>query len=353
MAVQMDSIVINGSHGEGGGALFRTALAASALTMRGVRIHSIRGAMRRTGLVSEDLAVLSAFADATDAEVEGDELGEPEVTFVARRPLRALNRKIDVAAFEKGLVPGNALVVLESLLPALARAGSYSRLVVQGETYNNGTLTYDAFERTTLAAHRRQGLYAACSLTTGGFGYGAKGEVELEVEPSVMEPISWGARGNLLNATAIVVTSGLAPDVAARGVDRVSSLAKDAGLKLEVEAIEVRSKSPGAFVTVLAQFENGMGSGGACGQRGLRMEAVAESAWRNFMDWYSTDATVDAFLADQLLLPAALAEGKSVFTTPRVTRRLTTMAWVIKQFLPIHITILGQDGYPGAVTVER
>ena len=83
------------------------------------------------------------------------------------------------------------------------------------------------------------------------------------------------------------------------------------------------------------------------------MELVVDQAVRNFDEWFSTEATVDLFLADQLLPIAALAEGRTVYTTPKVTRRLVTMAWVIKQFMPVHITIKGGEGYPGTVTVER
>lgn len=83
------------------------------------------------------------------------------------------------------------------------------------------------------------------------------------------------------------------------------------------------------------------------------MELVVDQAVRNFDEWFSTEATVDSFLADQMLPIAALAEDRTVLTTPRITRRLVTMAWVIKQFVPVHITVKGDEGYSGTVTVER
>ncbi len=66
-----------------------------------------------------------------------------------------------------------------------------------------------------------------------------------------------------------------------------------------------------------------------------------------------TDATVDPYLADQLLLAAISAEGETTFKTSSLTQRFLTMAWVIKQFVPIHITVKGKEGDPGLVTIKR
>jgi RNA 3'-terminal phosphate cyclase (ATP) len=80
---------------------------------------------------------------------------------------------------------------------------------------------------------------------------------------------------------------------------------------------------------------------------------VVDQAIEQFLEWYQTSATVDPFLADHLLLPAVLCEEPSLFTVSRVTPRLLTMAWVIKQFFPIHLTILGIEGEPGTVRISR
>lgn len=85
----------------------------------------------------------------------------------------------------------------------------------------------------------------------------------------------------------------------------------------------------------------------------MKIETVVEHAIDAFLPWFKSEATVDPFLADQILLPAAIAESPTTYTTSRVTQRLITMAWVIKQFLPIHITVFGRDGEPGKVTISR
>jgi RNA 3'-terminal phosphate cyclase (ATP) len=349
----MTPLVVNGAHGEGGGALFRTALAMSALTQRPTKLHSIRGAMRKPGLNAEDLTFLSALAVSCHADVSGDEVGSNEVTFSPKRHPRALNQRFDISSHEQGSVPGSSLIVLGSLLPVLARAGSTSRVTVLGETFNNNTVSYDPFERATLAVLRSLGLYAFPTLTVAGFGFGGRGEVTLEVEPSALQPLNWDKRGGLVACRGVVSIADLPGEIADRGIDRLHEVCASHGLNGEFEVVPVRSKSPGVFVTVWAEFEKGAGCGSALGQKGVRMEQVVDSAFRGFLEWYSSEATLDAYLADQVLLASALAEGRSEFTTPRVTRRLVTMAWVIKQFMPCHLTIHGQEGYPGQIVIER
>lgn len=344
---------IDGSHGEGGGALLRTCIAVSALTQQPVRIVEVRGATRKPGLTAEDLAFLKAAQSSCRANVEGARIGELELAFEPTRPARGVEERLDVHSFAKGTSPGNALIIAESLMALLARGGSLSQLVIQGETYNNQALSFDAFEQVTLEAHRRQGLYAQAILLTPGYGYGSRGEVQITIEPSVLEPIEWRSRGELFGIRGLVRYSELSEEIAQRGADQLRRRFSELERDIEVEVVAHRSHSPGLFITIWAEFERGLGSGGACGQKGVRVEKVADQAISNFLDWIDTEATVDAYLADQLLVPAVFAQGKTVFSTPFVTRRLQTMVWAVKQFLPAAITIVGQEGFPGLVTIDR
>jgi RNA 3'-terminal phosphate cyclase (ATP) len=325
----------------------------SALTQQPLRVHHIRGALRKPGINSEDLCIIRALSQMCAAKTDGDDLGQYDLAFKPTRAPRGLNTRLDIHGFENGVVPGNALIVLESLLPVLARTGVFSKVIVQGETHNPNTLTYDAFERITLACHRKQGLYAFPNLALAGYGFGAKGEVGLEVEPSSLTAIKWQQRGELVGCGAVVTTSELSAEIGDRGRTHAELLFKGAGMKVEAEHIEVRSRGPGVHVTLWAEFENGRGSASCSGQKGLRIEKVVDNAFDDLKAWLATDATVDPFLADQLVLPAVFAEGESIYTTSCVTRRLTTMAWVVKQFLPIHVTVLGVEGSPGTVRISR
>ena len=349
----LGTVSIDGSHGEGGGALLRTAVAMSALTQQPLEVHKLRGGLRKAGLSSEDLTFVQALADATKADSDGAVVGSTVLSFRPKQLPRPLVGSYDVHAHEKGRVPGNALIVLTGLLPILARAGGYSEIAVRAETHNEKTICYDAFERTTLAAMRRFGLYASSRLVTPGFGYGAHGEVAVEVEPSCLQSVEWAARGGLRASGAAVSTGDLPESVAQAASSSLQSLARAKGVELEIETVSLASKSRGATVTVWAEFENGFGSGTASLQPDGTIEECASHAFHRFCEWFDSDATVDPFLADQLLLLAVQAPGRTVFTVPTVTKRLMTMSWVVRQFMPIHLTVLGREGSQGTVTIEQ
>lgn len=353
MAAQLDAVSLNGSFGEGGGALLRTAVAMSALTQQPLSLYSVRGALRKPGLTSEDLTFIDAIGDSTRAEVAGAGLSSDELLFRPKTLARALNGVYDVASHEKGKVPGNAQILLGGMLPILARAGGYSEVAVRAETHNEKTIGFDAFERVTLPAMRRFGLYAFPRLVEPGFGFAAHGEVVLEIEPSSLTAVDWSERGVLVRVGAAVSTGDLGERVGGLAESAVTEAAKARGLELECDVSAHSSKSKGATVTVWAEFERGFGSGTAALGREGSIEETAALAFHRFTEWFDTPATVDAYLADQLLLLAIQAEGKTVLTTPMVTQRLLTMAWVVRQFMPIHITVLGREGEPGTVTIER
>lgn len=347
------TIVLNGAHGEGGSALFRTAIFGSVLTQQPVKIHHIRGATRKPGVTPEDLTFVEVLRTATNAEVIGDDIGSEEITFAPKRIARAVHLDADIQALMAGRVPGNVVVVAQAVLPILARTGAYSTLNLFGETHNNNALSFDAFERSTLAVHRRQGLYAYPGLVDSGFGYAGRGHISLEIEPSALQPLVWESRGALLNYGA-VVTSTEAPNPTVReAIAGAGQLLQTLGNEPDIHTHEVQGKEAGISVTFFAEYETGNGTGSAVWHKGTSGTATVERAWTAFKSWLDSSATVDPYLADQILLTACLTEGRTVYTTPNVTRRLITMAYVIKQFLPIHVTVKGRESTPGTIIVER
>jgi RNA 3'-terminal phosphate cyclase (ATP) len=353
MPTQPDPVTLNGSYGEGGGALLRTAVAMSALTQMPLTVHSVRGGLRKPGLTSEDMTFIDALGDCTRAEVAGAGLGSEEFVFRPKSLPRALIGSYDVKAHEKGKVPGNAQILLTGMIPILARASGYSEVSVMAETHNEKTIGFDAFERVTLPAMRRFGLYAFPRLVTSGFGFGANGEVAVEVEPSALNSVEWAERGRMLRMGAAVSTGDVGEKVGEAAEACLDEIGKSKGLEIECDVVTLSSKTKGATVTVWAEFERGFGSGTAALGKDGTIEEVATLAFHRFAEWYETDCTVDAFLVDQLLLVGVQAEGRTVLTTPVVTPRLMTMAWVVRQFMPIHITVLGREGDSGTVTIER
>jgi RNA 3'-terminal phosphate cyclase (ATP) len=318
-----------------------------------MRIINIRPEAKRSGLTTEDVTILRAFASSCSAEIIGGQVGDKSISFMPTRRPRGLNESFDAPEDTDTGSHANALVVVNSLLPVMARTGVYCTLTARGETYGHNVLSFDYFNNVTLGALRKFGLYAYADLSIAGFGRGSRGEVTLEVEPSFLQGIQWPERGQLIGIKAVIVTAELPEDVTRRGMTHLERLGYYANLSIESESMMLTGRSTGAFATIWAEFENGIGGATAMGARGVRMEAVVQTAFEAFAEWYKTDATVDPYVADQLLLPATLAQGETNFKVSKLTSRFLTIAWVIKQFLPIHITIKGHEGEPGVVSIHH
>ncbi|HSH05589.1 MAG TPA: RNA 3'-terminal phosphate cyclase, partial [Anaerolineae bacterium] len=68
--------------------------------------------------------------------------------------------------------------------------------------------------------------------------------------------------------------------------------------------------------------------------------------------WADETAAVDQYLADQILLPSALARGKTVYRTVAVTQHTLTQADLLRRWLDVEIIIEGKEGEAGEIIVE-
>ena len=352
MAAGTSLVSIDGTHGEGGGALLRCALAMSALTQQPLKLTDVRGGTRHQGLDPEDITIIQALTESCAAEVSGVTPGSNAFSFVPSRPAKGINGRLSTVRNESNRGP-NALVVLNTLLPVLSRTGVYCSVIAEGETYGLNALGYDAFANTTLAALKKLGLYAFPSQTIAGFGRESRGEVLLDVEPSSIQGGDWTSRGRLKELGGVVATSRLSASVGERAISHLNNLARGTDVPLFVELADTESSLPGCHITLWAHYEHGFGGAAVMGAKSVRVESLAQSAFDELLDWMRADACVDPYIADQILVPSVVAEGPTTFSVSRLTQRLLTCVWVVKQFTPIHITVRGTENKPGIITIKH
>ena len=341
------SVTIDGSHGEGGGQILRTSLSLSALTGRPVEIVRIRAGRARPGLQPQHLASVKAAAELCAASLEGAEIGSVRLRFAPQAPPTH-----GVYHFAIGTAGATALVLQTVLMP-LAFAPAASRVTVTGGTHVSHAPTADYLERVYLPTLARHGLAASLLSPKAGFFPKGGGAVSAEVAGNAaISPITLTERGGLRAVTALVVTSGLPPTVAERGVAAVRQEVGRLPVELSTEMREAPSVGAGAAVLLVAECEGGLAGFSAIGERGKRMEAVAEEVCHAFKAWWETGAACEEHLADQLVLPMALTAGESRWTTSQVTEHLRTVLWVVPQFLPVEAALLENPDGTGLVTLQ-
>jgi len=312
-----------------------------------VEIVRIRAGRARPGLQPQHLASVKAAASVCAAQSEGAEIGSGRLLFAPQAAPTA-----GVYHFAIGTAGATALV-LQTVLTPLAFATGASRVTVTGGTHVSHAPTADYLERVYLPTLARHGLIASSASPRAGFFPKGGGAVQAEIAGGAAPaPVTLTERGDLIGLTALVVTAGLPPAVAERGAATMRQQIGRLPVELAVETREVSSVGPGASVLLVAECEGGFAGFSAIGERGKRMETVAEEACRDFQGWWETGAACEEHLADQLVLPMALTGGESRWTTSRVTEHLRTVLWVVPQFFPIEAALVEDPNGPGLVTLR-
>lgn len=324
--MKQDMVELDGSIG--GGQVLRSALSLSMLTGRTLQIENIRARRSRPGLLRQHLTAVLAAAQVCGANVSGAELGSQRLRFEPG-VVRGGDYRFVIGT------AGSCTLVLQTLLPALLLASEPSRVTICGGTHNPLAPPSDFIERAWLPQLQRMGADIELRLLRHGFVPAGGGELEALVQPSTLMPLHLADRGILLEARAIALIAGLDRQVAEREL-------LHAGQSLDIAAqarhcvMLAEDCGPGNVLMLEFACEQVTELFSAFGQSRMRAEVVAQRAVELARQWLGSPAAVGEHLADQLLLPMAMAGGGS-FTTPSMTEHLQSNIAVIERFLPVRI----------------
>jgi len=339
-------ITLDGSSGEGGGQILRTALTLSLLTGRPFRIVKIRANRDKPGLRPQHLKAVEAAAALCGAEVVGGSAGSRDLTF---RPglLEPRDLRVDI-----GTAGATSLVLQTLHLPLALRSTGPVRLTLTGGTYNESAPSFPFLEATWRAHMAALGMTVALAMPRAGFHPQGGGTLEAWIEPATLRPLVLENRGQLVKIRGMAETIKL-PGVGRRMADRAIEGLADRGFSAEVEACQLPGIGPGASITLVAEFANAPPAAFVgLGKRGKPAELVADDAVAQLLDHLQAgEAAVDLHSADQILLPLAFAEGRSIFTITEVTEHLRTNVETIGAFLDRPIRIEQADDAPGGRVV--
>lgn len=323
-------IEINGSEGEGGGQILRTCLSLAMCTGQGIRIVNIRAKRSKPGLLRQHLTAVNAAAEVCGATVSGATLGSTTLQFVPGS-IRAGQFQFSIGT------AGSCTLVLQTVLPALLHAPACSTVVLQGGTHNPFAPPFHFLERTFLPLLVRMGVRAGLTLKKFGFYPAGGGEVVAEIDPIAnWQRLHLPERGKRIGAYAESFVAGLPAHVARRELEEVGKAMAWSQDQLR-EHLLPRNQGPGNALMVTCEYEHVTEVFTAFGEKGVSAEAVAQRAVAEARPYLASEAAVGEHLADQLLLPMALAGGGS-FTALTPSQHFVTNAEVIGRFLPIRIS---------------
>ena len=345
-------IVIDGSYGEGGGQVLRTSLALSAITGQPLRITNIRANRRQPGLKPQHLAGLRATAKICAAQVEGARLKSREIAFTPQSPPASGTYTFDVAQAAKGGSAGSASLILQTVLLPLILTGGTSHVTVRGGTHVAWSPPYDYVKRVYLPTLARMGAQAKVNIKKWGWYPVGGGEIQATIEglggATALSGLDLRQRGELLRVRGISASSNLPKHIRVRQEQSALQTLRSQGVNVRVDTVNAPAKGKGTAVFLWAESAHATAGFTSLGELGKPAEQVAAEAADELVAYLQGEAALDQHLADQLLLPMALAGAASHLTTQQVTQHLLTNAWVINQFLPGRVHVSGQEGKPGA-----
>lgn len=342
-------IIIDGSRGEGGGQILRTSLSlAAALGLR-VRIVGIRARRPKPGLRAQHLAAVRAAAAVCDAKVRGDKPGSLELSFAPGRAHGGSFR------FDIGTA-GSTMLVLQTILPALAVCGGRAEVVVTGGTHNPLAPCFEYVRDVYNVLASAMNLGACFELARAGFYPAGGGQVLMKVRglggPGEVLPLRVRSRGELRCIEGLAAASRSLPAhiVERQGRQVLDRLAR-AGHRASIEQANWDSNSPGTVVFLRGVFDRTVAGFFSLGARGKAAERVADEAADGLLEFLASDGAVDTHAADQLLTLAALCPAESHFRAERVTDHLTTNAEVIRRLTGREVTVATSGPDAGMVRV--
>ncbi|MEM1203731.1 MAG: RNA 3'-terminal phosphate cyclase [Acidobacteriota bacterium] len=334
---------IDGSFGEGGGQILRSSLTLSLVTGKPFRIDGIRARRRKPGLLRQHLTALRAAAAVSAARVEGGHLGSTALRFEPG-PVTPGDFHFAVGT------AGSTVLVLQTVLPALLTASAPSTLVLEGGTHNPMAPPFPFLADTYLPLLRRLGPGIEARLERPGFFPAGGGLMRVGVEPrGPLAGFDLHRRGDVVSHRATAYLSHLREGIGRRELRTVQKLTGWADDACRIVSLE-GSPGPGNLLVLQLTFDDLTETFCGFGRHGVRAESVASGAVKEMRRFLAAEVPVGEYLADQWLLPLALA-GRGSFTSLPLSRHASTQVKLIQQFLDMGIRVERNGADQDVVTV--
>jgi RNA 3'-phosphate cyclase len=323
----VDLVEVDGSMGEGGGQILRTAVAFSVILGRSVRIFNIRAGRDVPGLRRQHVSTLRVLRDVFGGELKGAFEGSSDITFVPRRQrIAALSVDMGTAA--------SITLVLQAVIPAVALTGSTLNLDIIGGTDVPWSPTLDYFQRVVCEAYKAIGISFDLAASRRGYYPRGGGRVSVKIEPAAsLKAIDMSERPSVNDANLISRCANLPKHVAERQLNSAISFLESAGIHVvEKELWVEEALSPGSSLLAYSNGSGWMLGEDGIGAKGRAAEDVGASVAKKFLDALASGACVDSNLADMVVPLLMMAPSKSRIRVESVTSHLKSGLDLGRQF---------------------
>ncbi len=323
---------VDGSERSGSGTIVRVSVSLCAILGRDLRLTNIRARRDKSGLRPQHRQVVAACAELCGGRVERAEVGASELTFHPGRRIRGGAYEWDIGT------AGSTTMLALTLLMVGVFADRPSVFTLKGGLFQDFAPSAHHLKSVMVPLVRRMGVDADVSVRRPGYVPEGNGVLEVRVKPARagLKPLMLTQQGRVTSVKGTALSSHLAEqEVSDRMAEECLARLEDAGYEADIDAIyETSAAQKGADLTVWAETDGGavIGSDRA-GKLGRRSEEIGKYVAESLLDDLRAGATVDRFVADQLIPFCALAGGTSEYVIPRVTEHVETNLWLVETIL--------------------
>jgi RNA 3'-terminal phosphate cyclase (ATP) len=343
-----DVVEIDGSQGEGGGQMLRSALALSIVTGRPVSIRNIRAGRKKPGLMRQHLTCVRAAQQICAGQMNEVAIGSTELMFEPNE-VQPGDYRFSVGS------AGSCLLVLQTILPPLMLADRVSNVTLAGGTHNAWAPPFDFLQRVFAPLLLRMGPQLDLQLERYGFYPSGGGSVIAKIVPvPKLSGIQLRKRGEVHTKSVTALVSNLPFAIAEREAStfrRLSGWPEKSCIGRKVIA-----HGPGNAILLEVESDKLTEMFVGFGRERVRAEDVARELWEEYREYEKLDVPVGPYLADQLLLPIGIAKWQdpvtqSSFRTVPPTPHTLTHIDILHQFLGISINVEGEPLGPQTISV--
>ncbi|MFW5907178.1 MAG: RNA 3'-terminal phosphate cyclase [Candidatus Natronoplasma sp.] len=318
---------IDGSHGEGGGQVLRTALAMSMITQEEIKVTDIRANRPNPGLSHQHMMAIRAAEEMCGAEIEGAHKSSSEIIFEPGRIEGGYYR------FDIGTA-GSVTLLSQALIPPALFSGEEFTFRLKGGTDVKWSPPYDHFKNVFLALLKKMGADIECKLIKRGHYPKGGGEIELRVRGGEITPYEPSQDFGDIRGRAFV--TNLPEHIARRMKKEVLKEFMEDETSISIEKYD--SPSAGTGIVLWTTGPRIVGKG-VLGEKGVPAEKVGGEVAEGLRKEIGSRVDVDIHAADQLIPYLAVMDGDGVMKARKKTGHLETNAWLVNRFEGVDLNL--------------
>jgi RNA 3'-phosphate cyclase len=316
---------IDGSYGEGGGQILRSASSLSTLMKEPVEINDIRANRPVPGIRPQHHTAISCIKSISKGAAEGLSIGSSKLTFIPG--------EIQPGEYSFNIgTAGSIILVFQACILACLKTPKPISIKLIGGTDVKWAPTWDYFSQVFLPLIDKMGVKTEAQLIKRGYYPKGGGEAKLIIHPvKKLTPLKIKEE-NFGKIEGIVHSANLPEHISRRMKHAAIKIAVKNNIRSYIQVENTTSLSPGTGITLWSSSENTILGSTLLGEKGVAAEKIGERAANQLIRDIRNKATVDTHTIDQILPYMVLADGESNCIVRELSTHAQTNMWIINQF---------------------